>query len=151
VQKIEQVLDHRIGDTGEVEYLIKWSGWSHVHNTWNTEAALSEFGGERILQNYIKKSQHDQAARAHMLAEDLEALDIERQMQLDQLEEFKEVERVIEQSEGDEELSFLCKWRHLPYDEATWEARAWCRRAFVPAPLRLSIVLDFCTPHSSSR
>jgi chromodomain-helicase-DNA-binding protein 1 len=124
VQKIEQVLDHRIGDTGEMEYLIKWAGWSHVHNTWNTEAALSEFGGERILQNYIKKSQHDTAARAHMLAEDLEALDIERQMQLDQLEEYKEVERVIEQSEGDEELSFLCKWRHLPYDEATWERAA---------------------------
>jgi hypothetical protein len=62
-----------------------------------------------------------QAAREHMLAEDLEALDIERQMQLDQLEEFKEVERVIEQSDDDQELSFLCKWRHLPYDEATWE------------------------------
>jgi chromodomain-helicase-DNA-binding protein 1 len=122
--KIEQVLDHRIGDTGEVEYLIKWSGWSHVHNTWSTEAALSECGGERILQNYIKKSQHDAAAREHMLAEDLEALDIERQMQLDQLEEFKEVERVIEQNDDDQEVSFLCKWRHLPYDEATWEQAA---------------------------
>ncbi len=130
--RIEQVLDHRYGGAGELEYLIKWSGWSHVHNKWQSEEQLSATQGYRVLQNYIKKVQQDAEERAELTVEDREALDVERQMQLDQLDEFKEVERVIEQRDdnagaGDDNhggaggVWYLCKWRHLPYDEATWE------------------------------
>ena len=31
---VEKVLNKRIYDSGKVEYLIKWKGYSHEENTW---------------------------------------------------------------------------------------------------------------------
>lgn len=28
----------------EEQFLIKWKGWSHIHNTWESEASLKEQG-----------------------------------------------------------------------------------------------------------
>ena len=41
----------------ERQYLIKWVGWSHLHNTWESEASLRVMGakGLKKLENYIKK------------------------------------------------------------------------------------------------
>ncbi len=59
------VLDH--GDPNETmeeeerekQYLMKWKGWSHIHNTWETETALVEgkYAGMKKLENFMKKEQ----------------------------------------------------------------------------------------------
>ena len=78
--KIEKVLDQRdgpIGFTGnqtilynndlkrtfstdeptEKQYLIKWTNWSHLHNTWESQDSLNKLqvGGMRKLENFIKR------------------------------------------------------------------------------------------------
>jgi Chromo (CHRromatin Organisation MOdifier) domain len=47
-------------DESEVQYLIKWKGWAHIHNTWESEAGLREqkVNGLKRLDNYIKKEEH---------------------------------------------------------------------------------------------
>lgn len=41
----------------ETQYLIKWKGWSHIHNTWETEASLREqkVNGIKKLENFMKR------------------------------------------------------------------------------------------------
>lgn len=44
---------------GDVQYLIKWKGWSHIHNTWETEDTLKQQNvkGMKKLDNFKKKEQ----------------------------------------------------------------------------------------------
>lgn len=46
-------------ETGETQYLIKWKGWSHIHNTLETEDTLKQQNvkGMKKLDNYKKKEQ----------------------------------------------------------------------------------------------
>ena len=41
------------------QYYIKWARYSHIHNTWESEASIDEKGckGFKILDNYQKKQQ----------------------------------------------------------------------------------------------
>jgi chromodomain-helicase-DNA-binding protein 1 len=38
-------------------YLIKWKGWSHLHNTWESKETLLQQNvkGIKKLENYIKR------------------------------------------------------------------------------------------------
>lgn len=49
----------KLKETGEIQYLIKWKGWSHIHNTWETEETLKlqNVKGMKKLDNYKKKDQ----------------------------------------------------------------------------------------------
>lgn len=44
-------------DEGEVHYLIKWKGWSYIHNTWESmdSLTLQKVKGLKKLDNYKKK------------------------------------------------------------------------------------------------
>ena len=46
-------------DEKEVQYLIKWKGWSHLHNTWESIASLKDqkANGMKKFDNYKKKEQ----------------------------------------------------------------------------------------------
>lgn len=47
------------GEPNEIQYLIKWKGWSHLHNTWETEKSLTDQNvkGMKKLSNFIKKDE----------------------------------------------------------------------------------------------
>ncbi|MED6235513.1 transcriptional regulator [Ataeniobius toweri] len=46
-------------EAGEVQYLIKWKNWAHIHNTWETEETLKfqNVRGMKKLENFKKKEQ----------------------------------------------------------------------------------------------
>lgn len=43
----------------ENQYLIKWKGWSHIHNTWESETTLKDqkVKGIKKLENFIKREE----------------------------------------------------------------------------------------------
>jgi chromodomain-helicase-DNA-binding protein 1 len=83
-ETVERILEHRMGKKGatgletapyqveangdpndesaeekELQFLTKWKGWSHLHNTWETEESLKEVKAKGIkkLENYLKKEE----------------------------------------------------------------------------------------------
>lgn len=46
-------------DEGETQYLIKWKGWSYIHNTWESMDSLTQqkVKGLKKMDNYKKKSE----------------------------------------------------------------------------------------------
>lgn len=113
----------------DFKFLIKWTEKSHIHNTWEQYSNLIGLKGIKKVDNYIKQFiildyqiRHDPLTTR----EDIEAMDIEKDRRLDEIAEYKHVERVIDSErsvndEGYEELKYFVKWRRLNYDEATWE------------------------------
>lgn len=46
-------------EAGEIQYLIKWKNWAHIHNTWETEETLKlqNVKGMKKLDNFKKRDQ----------------------------------------------------------------------------------------------
>ncbi|KAL7980169.1 hypothetical protein Chor_001437, partial [Crotalus horridus] len=46
-------------EEGEVQYLIKWKGWSYIHSTWESEDSLQQqkVKGLKKLENFKKKEE----------------------------------------------------------------------------------------------
>jgi chromodomain-helicase-DNA-binding protein 1 len=44
-------------ERGERQFLIKWVGWSHLHNTWESDASLQAINarGMKKVENYVKR------------------------------------------------------------------------------------------------
>ena len=64
---VESIIDHRIRKSGRkniTEYLIKWKGYSHEHNTWEP---VSNIMDHELIQDYEKR-QSEIATRASNLA-----------------------------------------------------------------------------------
>ncbi|ORY75470.1 chromo domain protein 1 [Protomyces lactucae-debilis] len=132
---IDLVLDHqRLATEGEatddvepkrnLEYLVKWQNYSHLHNTWETYSFLSGFKGAKRVDNYIRQYvvidaeiRRDPATTR----EDIEAMDIERERRREALEEFKSIDRIVDARDGDDVTEYLVKWKQLYYDSCTWE------------------------------
>lgn len=115
-----------------VEFLIKWKGRSHLHDTWETFSHLTQFKGFRKVENYAKSNIYEVARfRRHpdTTKEEIEQHDINIERHRAELEEWKTVERVIGMRDGmnvDERgfpiTEYLCKWKGLRYDNCTWES-----------------------------
>lgn len=117
--------------TRNLRFLIKWQNYSHIHNTWETFEYLKRFRGFKRVENYIKgvlqvqqRIMNDPATSR----EDIEALQIDKERQLDQIEGYKKVERIIAERNAPanadidhDHLEYLCKWTGLIYAESTWE------------------------------
>ena len=139
---VDMVVDHKLIDETqpvmfrdlaqckkEYQFLIKWQGKAHIHNTWETYPKLIGAKGIKKIDNYIKQFiildyeiRHDHFTTR----EDIEAMDIERERRLDEMQEYKKVERIVDSERslddnGDEVLKYFVKWRRLNYDESTWE------------------------------
>ncbi|XP_021770557.1 protein CHROMATIN REMODELING 4-like isoform X2 [Chenopodium quinoa] len=89
------------GEHVSYEFLVKWVGKSHIHNSWIPESRLKGLA-KRKLDNY--KTKYGTAA-----------------MNLCE-ERWKQPQRVIalRSSKGGRTEAFI-KWLGLPYDECTWE------------------------------
>lgn len=46
-------------EEGETQFLIKWKGWSHIHNTWESVDSLTQqkAKGMKKLENFRKKNE----------------------------------------------------------------------------------------------
>lgn len=111
------------------EFLIKWTDESHLHNSWETYSEIGQVRGIKKIDNYIKQFIIlDKQIREdpYTTAEDMEVMDLEQERRLDEFEEYKIPERIIDSDrvsmeDGSSQLQYLVKWRRLNYDEATWE------------------------------
>uniref|UniRef100_A0A182X6B5 Chromodomain-helicase-DNA-binding protein 1 n=1 Tax=Anopheles quadriannulatus TaxID=34691 RepID=A0A182X6B5_ANOQN len=119
----------------EEQFLIKWTGWSYLHCTWESEETLREqkVKGMKKLENYIKREQQLEYWRKYQAGpEDIDYYECQQELQQDLLKSYYHVERIIAQAnkaeEGDSGLEYLCKWESLPYSDSTWEDAGLIRR-----------------------
>uniref|UniRef100_A0AC34PW94 DNA helicase n=1 Tax=Panagrolaimus sp. JU765 TaxID=591449 RepID=A0AC34PW94_9BILA len=113
-------------DELERQFLIKWVGWSHLHNTWESEKSLKQMNakGMKKLDHYIRKQLDNALANRYADKEYMEYLACEEEMGDELLDEYRKVERVIahqfsrdKNSSGEKLVEYYIKWSCLPYSE----------------------------------
>jgi chromodomain-helicase-DNA-binding protein 1 len=118
-------------DSEEVQYLIKWKGFSHRHNTWQSLKNLKGFKGYRKVENFEKRKRLEEDFKRDPRTSEyeLDTLNDEIERERSLLEDYKLVERILGMREGyitssgaTNGLEYLCKWSRLSYGECTWEA-----------------------------
>ncbi|XP_053283017.1 chromodomain-helicase-DNA-binding protein 2 [Pleuronectes platessa] len=133
-------------DEGETQHLIKWKGWSYIHNTWESMDSLiqQKVKGLKKLDNYIKKSEELNSWLRRASPEDVEFHNCQQELTCDLKKQFQIVERVIATKTGktpgtidfpshshkmpsSNEPEYLCKWMGLPYSDCSWEDGALIR------------------------
>lgn len=144
---VDRVLDHRTNpDTGQEEYLIKWQGFAHIHNTWDTYEALREYNGIKRVDNYIKRCRQLEERKSYMSPDEIEQENISAELQRQIDEDALVAERVVAHwcelpdgtalppaacaahgaSKGGDSAEgvtrvYVVKWRSCQYDQCTEE------------------------------
>ena len=56
-EMLHQLIDVPDDEEKSQHFLIKWKGWSHLHNTWESKETLTtqNVKGMKKLDNYIKR------------------------------------------------------------------------------------------------
>ncbi|XP_047228458.1 chromodomain-helicase-DNA-binding protein 1 isoform X1 [Girardinichthys multiradiatus] len=122
-------------EAGEVQYLIKWKNWAHIHNTWETEETLKfqNVRGMKKLENFKKKEQEKRKWLKAASPEDREYFNCQEEMVDDLHSQYRLVERIIGHSNQKSAAGYpdyLCKWQGLPYSECSWEDGALIGKKF---------------------
>lgn len=132
---IDAILDHRWRDDitkdtlnpgrDDFEYYVKWQGKAHYHATWERNAILASCRGIRRLENYFRKKVQEDIYMQNdddIPPEEKEKWSMDRERDLDALNDYKKVERVIAVSDDEDgNAIYLVKWKGLYYDSCTWE------------------------------
>ncbi|TFK44392.1 SNF2 family N-terminal domain-containing protein [Crucibulum laeve] len=133
--EIEAVLGHSRDEGHEsdpedlwfenIRFHIKWKGFSHLHNTDETYEFLKRFKGLKRVDNYIKayKQWEARLKSPGLSREDIEALHLDKEREKEELENFRNVERIVSHREtaDGEDMEYFCKWSGLNYEHCTWE------------------------------
>lgn len=130
----EDELDHTHHDKSKKtrpplrEFFIKWHEMSYWHCDWISELALDVYH-PAMYRNYIRRVDMDEpppledgsSYKDKVKDEDPHNLE-ERFYRYGVRPEWLEIHRIINHTkQKDGTLWYLCKWRDLPYDQATWE------------------------------
>ncbi|KAL1954653.1 hypothetical protein VTO42DRAFT_847 [Malbranchea cinnamomea] len=134
---IDVVLNHRFKQgvdpnkqevgRNDCEFYIKWQGKSHYHATWETVESLSGCRSMRRLDNYVRKVLSYEISLMvdpETILEEKERWNLDRERDLEAIEDYKKVERVIGSREIDGKTEYYVKWKRLPYESCTWETTA---------------------------
>eukprot|EP00250_Pteridium_aquilinum_P009901 c19015_g1_i2 orf=976-6498(-) len=108
------------------EFYIKWKGQSYLHCQWQTLSELSQLSGFKKVINYTKRVEEERNKRRALSREEAELHDVSKEMELDLLKQYRQVERVFadrtsHNDMGEEFQEYLVKWKGLSYSESTWE------------------------------
>lgn len=129
---IDLVLRHRLRDGSpdgqrrrdDYEYMVKWQGKSYYHATWEPYPDLASIRGSKKVKNYFDNiiglelyMQNDTLVSL----EDREQWNLDREQRLEALNDYVQVDRVIDMARGEMDTEYLVKWRGLNYDQCTWE------------------------------
>ncbi|XP_037109373.1 chromodomain-helicase-DNA-binding protein 2 isoform X8 [Syngnathus acus] len=135
-------------DEGETHYLVKWKGWSYIHNTWESLDSLTQqkVKGLKKLDNFKKKNDELNTWVKRASPEDVEFHNCQMELIADLNKQFQFVERIIATKTGkthgssdfpshshkisSSEPEYLCKWMGLPYSECSWEDGALIMKKF---------------------
>ncbi|XP_019582251.2 chromodomain-helicase-DNA-binding protein 2 isoform X10 [Rhinolophus sinicus] len=137
-------------DEGEVQYLIKWKGWSYIHSTWESEESLQQqkVKGLKKLENFKKKEDEIKQWLGKVTPEDVEYFNCQQELASELNKQYQIVERVIAMKTSKSTLGqtdfpahsrkpapsnepeYLCKWMGLPYSECSWEDEALIGKKF---------------------
>ncbi len=114
-----------------VELLVHWAGLSHRRNQWLSMEAVRGYKGFRKAENFYRRWESDERARSDpsLSPDELERMDIQRELDRGLVEDYKVVERVVAVRQvepggvinPDGGTEYLCKWQRLTYAECTWE------------------------------
>jgi len=131
---VDVVLNHRLKDgvdpndstvdREDFEFYIKWQEKSHYHATWVPNEDLGNYRSTRRVDNYVRKVLHEELRLLHdpeAPPEDREKWNLDRERDVEAIEDFKNVERVIGNRVGANGTEYLVKWKRLYYDSCTWE------------------------------
>lgn len=126
-----------------LRFVIKWKGYSHLHNTSELYDFLKTCKGFKRVENYIRNLWTPTQAMLkdpNTTREDAEAIQVDQERIKEAFESYKVVERIISQRDNEptkdrpfSHLAYLCKWKGLNYAECTWEADDEVRKIAKPA------------------
>ncbi|ETE65957.1 Chromodomain-helicase-DNA-binding protein 2, partial [Ophiophagus hannah] len=123
-------------EEGEVQYLVKWKGWSYIHSTWESEDSLQQqkVKGIKKLENFKKKEEDINSWLEKVTPEDVEYFNCQQELAAELNKQYQIVERVIvhNRKSCSNEPEYLCKWMGLPYAECSWEDEALISKKFQP-------------------
>lgn len=109
------------------DFFVKWQEKAHYHAEWKPYAELAKLEGAKRIQHYYKKiilAEYYYYNNDEISAEDKEGAQFSRLAKLDELNDYSQIERIIDRSSFDGTTEYLVKWKSLPYNFCTWEDAA---------------------------